>query len=205
MRGFLLGLSSGAVCLTVCAPILVPYLLAEAKAVRSDFGSLGAFLAGRLVGYIGFAVLAWSVGALLHRAVSSFALLVSLVYVLLGAIMVLYGLIRPRSTCAAAGAGRLLRSRVFAKPPLFPALLGLLTGLNLCPPFLLAFTEAANSRSLSGSVLFFLAFFFGTSLLFLPFPMLGALRRFPSVQAVGRLASIVVGAIYCVMGLNMIR
>ena len=42
---------------------------------------------------------------------------------------------------------------------------GFVTGLSFCPPFLLAFTGAADAGNLGGSLLFFLAFFLGTSIL----------------------------------------
>jgi len=209
MRGFLLGLSSSAVCLSACAPVLVPFLLGEARAVKADFLALGAFLSGRLVGYLAFAILAWSVGALLHPEPATFARLIAIAYVLLGALMVLYGALRPKVWCASSAARWIGRWGPSAKamtwPPLMPAILGLLTGLNLCPPFLLAFTEAASARNIYGSLLFFFSFFLGTSLLFVPFPILGVLRKYPAMQIVGRLTAVVVGIIYCSIGAGMLR
>jgi len=205
MRAFLLGLGSGGVCLASCAPFLVPTLLGEARRVRADFGLLGLFLAGRLAGYLGFAVLAWRAGALLRPGARGASLLVAGAYVALGTLMVAYGLTRPRPACAAASVGRLRRWPLLARPPALPLVAGLLTGLNLCPPFLLAFTEAAARHSLAGSLRFFAAFFAGTSVLFVPFPVLGLLRAQPAVQTVGRLSAVVVGVLYCGMGLGMLR
>jgi len=204
MRGFILGLTSGAFCLTACAPILVPYLLGEGKKIRADLGILCAFLVGRLIGYLAFGAVAWSAGALLHPVMSRFAMLIGATYLLLGVLMVVYGITKPRTLCAASVAGRVFRWRALAQPPFLPAILGLLTGLNLCPPFLIAFTEAANGRTLAGSLLFFLAFFLGTSVFFVPFPVFGALRRYPAVQTVGRMTAVIVGVIYCGLGLRMI-
>jgi hypothetical protein len=59
--GFLLGLVNGGVCLSYCAPVLVPYLLGEGDTVRRSVASVGGFLGGRLVGYLTFAVLAGTV------------------------------------------------------------------------------------------------------------------------------------------------
>src|SRR4030042_1680787 len=67
--------------------------------------------------------------------------------------------------------------------------LGFLTGLNLCPPFLLAFTEAAKTGVLWRSVLFFAAFFVGTSVYILPLAILGLGRRVEALQYIGRLAA----------------
>ncbi|MCX5645541.1 MAG: hypothetical protein NTZ17_12835 [Phycisphaerae bacterium] len=57
-EGFLLGIASGGVCLAYCAPVLVPYLLSEGNTLRRSVISVGGFLAGRLIGYLVFAVLA---------------------------------------------------------------------------------------------------------------------------------------------------
>ena len=205
MRGLLLGLSSGTVCLASCAPVLIPCLLGESRRVRADFVLLGIFLAGRLAGYLAFAVLAWSVGALLRPQPRTFALLIAASYIVLGALMVVFGLDRPPAACPVPAAGRLRRWQALVRPPLLPAVLGLVTGLNVCPPFLLAFAEAAAARTLGASLLFFLAFFLGTSVFFLPFPALGAFRASAALRTVGRLTAVVVGVLYCGMGLGMLR
>jgi sulfite exporter TauE/SafE len=200
MHGFLLGLANGTTCLAVCAPVLVPYLMGEAKTGVADVAVLLTFLGGRLAGYLAFAVLAWSVGALAQPRAASFPLLIALAWLVLGALMVWYGLTRPRAICAGSAAGRLGRWKPLAGSPLLPAAMGFLTGLNVCPPFLLAFTEAAAAPGLAGSLLFFLAFFLGTSVFFLPFPFLGGLRRHAALQTVGRLAAVLVGVFYFWMG-----
>lgn len=58
MKGFLLGLANGTSCLTLCAPVLVPYLLNEGDNVRRSLVTLGKFLTGRLLGYLVFGLLA---------------------------------------------------------------------------------------------------------------------------------------------------
>lgn len=200
MRGFLLGIANGTTCLAVCAPVLVPYLMGEARAAAADFRVLLVFLGGRLAGYLSFALLAWAVGALAQPRAASFGLLIALAYVVLGGLMVYYGLARPRIPCAGSAAARISRWSALAGSPLLPAVMGLLTGLNVCPPFLLAFTEAAAARTLAGSLLFFLTFFLGTSVFFVPLPLVGGLRRYPAVRTVGRLAAVLVGVYYFWMG-----
>ncbi len=208
--GLLLGLVGGSFCLTACAPVLVPAILAEGRSARSNVPLLAAFLSGRFVGYVGFAAAAWSAGllvrqgALLQRDPAGIAALEGAAYLALGIAMALYGIVAPRTICAGALAGRVSRGRTLARPPLLPAILGLLTGLSPCPPLLAAVVEAAGSKSLLHAVLFFVAFFIGTSLLFVPFPALGVLRRYPAVRTVGRLTSVVVGLIYCYIGIGVL-
>ena len=97
-EGFLLGIANGGVCLAYCAPVLVPYLLGEGKSVRSSAISVGGFLAGRLIGYLAFAVVAWLthfaiVGRLPHQEV-----VVGMVTIALALLLIVYGFAgRPRS------------------------------------------------------------------------------------------------------------
>ena len=58
MQAFLLGLSYGAVCVAYCAPVLVPYLLGEGNRTWRNYAVLLRFLAGRLLGYLLFGIMA---------------------------------------------------------------------------------------------------------------------------------------------------
>jgi hypothetical protein len=82
--------------------------------------------------------------------------------------------------------------------------MGLLTGLNLCPPFLLAFAAAGENPTLTHSLLFFLSFFLGTTLFFLPIPLLGACKCIPSLKIIGKLAAVVMSIYYFYTGMLMI-
>ena len=82
--------------------------------------------------------------------------------------------------------------------------MGLLAGLKLCPPMLLAFTDAASSGTLGGSLLLFLTFFLGTSLYFLPISLLGALTRLSDLRIVGRFAAVIVALYYLYSGILLV-
>lgn len=49
-------------------------------------------------------------------------------------------------------------------------ILGFLTGINVCPPFILAFSDAAFFTDIFSSILYFIAFFIGTAIYFMPIP-----------------------------------
>jgi sulfite exporter TauE/SafE len=85
-----------------------------------------------------------------------------------------------------------------------PAALGFLTGLNLCPPFLLAFSNAVAAQKLGGSILFFISFFIGTLVYFIPLPFLGLLSRNEVLGKVGKMAAVIVGAYYGYTGIIMV-
>jgi len=204
-RGALLGLTNGTICLAACVPVLLPYLVGEGERLKRNALVLAGFLGGRLVGYLAFGLLAWLFGLALPAALPGRLRWAGAIYLVLGLLLAAYGFRPPRTELcllpAAEGPARRLAER---RPALLPPLLGLLTGLNLCPPFLLAFTEAVATGTLAGSLLFFLAFYATTSLFFVPLPFLGALGRYPAIRTVGRLAAGVVGVYYVYLGVSMV-
>ena len=51
-EGFILGLSTGAVCVAYFGPVLLPFILGEGTSVVRNAKSVGLFLGGRLAAYI---------------------------------------------------------------------------------------------------------------------------------------------------------
>jgi sulfite exporter TauE/SafE len=205
MEAFLLGFSSGTVCLAYCAPVLVPFLLGEGQGVLRNALLLAEFLLGRLTGYLIFAVFAWAVGLMLLPALAWRQVIFGVAYVLLSILLVLYGFFNLRNWCAGERAPRFLNRLTNKWPARLPITLGLLTGFNLCPPFLLALTRAANSIGILGSVRFFVFFFLGTAIYFLPMPFLGAFHSFRVLRTVGRLACGIMGIYYFYLGIVMLN
>lgn len=206
-RGFealLLGLSVGLVCVASCGAVLVPWLVAEQRAVLSTAWLLAQVLAGRLAGYLLFATIAWAAGAVLVPGEARTRVLVyGLVYVALAGMLVRYAFAGKRghdaATAAAPNARLLGLRRRIAR--LGPAALGFLTGVTLCPPFVVASIRAAQLRSLPASLAFFTVFFLGTSVWFLPFVAAGLARRTAEARTVGRVAMVIVAAYYGYVGL----
>jgi len=205
MEAFLLGFSSGTVCLAYCAPVLVPFLLGEGQGIRRNALLLAEFLLGRLTGYLIFAVFAWAVGLVLFPTLAWRQVIFGVAYVLLSVLLVLYGFFNLKNWCAGERAPHFLNRLTNKWPVRLPLTLGLLTGFNLCPPFLLALTRAANSIGILGSVRFFVFFFLGTAIYFLPMPFLGAFRSFRILRTVGRLACGIMGIYYFYLGIVMLH
>ena len=204
LQGFLLGLSTGATCLAYCAPVLVPYLLGEAKSIRQTAWTLSRFMLGRLLGYLVFAVIAWLAGSWLGLLTERRETLMGPIYILLAALLLWYGMLQPVAPCAGSAlhgrAARLAQKR----PALLPLLMGFFTGLKLCPPFLLAFAAAGEISTLEHSLLFFLSFFAGTALFFLPTPLLGACKNIAPLKNIGRLAAAVMSVYYFYIGILLV-
>lgn len=201
LEAFALGLASGTACLVYCAPVLVPYLLGEGKDIRRNVLLLAQFLLGRLAGYVLFALLAWGVGLQVAPGTQWREVGFGLTYVVLAVFLVVYGFTNAGAWCAGPRAPRFLQGLASRWPAVLPVVLGFLTGVNLCPPFLLALTRAAGSSSALQSVYFFIFFFLGTLVYFLPMPLVGAFRFFGAMRTIGRLASGIIGIYYFYVGL----
>jgi hypothetical protein len=160
---------------------------------------LAQFLTGRLAGYLGFACLAWLLGLSLNLQPRSRALVYGLADLGLAIFLAGYAWTmraQPAAPCGQpcpAARARLLahRYRSFA-----PVILGFVSGLTLCPPFVAAGVRAAESGGLAHSLFFFLCFFFGTSIWFAPSVGLGLLRRFAAVGVVARLTLFLLAGYY---------
>jgi sulfite exporter TauE/SafE len=199
MQGLILGLANGTTCLAYCAPVLIPFFLGEGKRTRQNLSLLGQFLGGRLAGYLLFAVLAWVVSRWIVANTFYRGIIFGLTYILLSIFLGVYGLIKVPTPCVGSVKG--IKSALGHWQSFLPVTLGFLTGLNLCPPFLLAFANAAATRSLLSSLVFFGAFFLGTSLYLIPLSLLGGISRFHSLQTVGKLASVIMAVYYFYVGI----
>jgi hypothetical protein len=224
MDGFLLGLANGITCVASCAPVMIPLFLGEGRRVKQNGWLLAQFLLGRLVGYLLFGALAWITGRLIFQGVGPSGVVLGGVSLLMGGLLLLYGLgefihlpfASLQANLATAQGNspsplvshfscpvppRQVRQWLRFAPALFPLALGFLTGLNLCLPFIVAFTGAAGQASLLGSLLFFAAFFVGTAIFFLPFPFVGAFQRVQGLRTIGKFAAIFVALYYLYTGL----
>jgi sulfite exporter TauE/SafE len=203
IEGFLLGIANGGSCLTACAPVFLPYLVSEGHTVRRNIPPVLYFLAGRLAGYLMFAVFAWEAGKWI-RSEPRGGLVFGAVYAVLACILVVYGFSPPDNACAARGIKGKLLALVSRRPLILPVLMGLLTGLTLCPPFIAALAGATSQASLFSTLLYFSSFFIATSLYMAPFPFAGFLARFAALRIVGRMAAGVMGCYLFYQSLIMI-
>ena len=198
-----LGFGSGPVCLASCGPVLLPWLGAEPRELRSTSWLLSLFLGGRLAGYLAFAVVAWVAGLALPLDARTRTLVFSLANFGLAALLGVSACL-PHRLCAMApkepkprlyqiGAGDRHR------PPA-AVTLGFLTGLNLCPPFVAAGVRAAATHSIAGALAFFTLFFVGTAVWFLPSLAVSPLRRIRAVPTVARITMAALAIYYAYLG-----
>jgi len=202
-EAFALGLGSGPICVASCGPVLLPWLGAEPRDLRGTGRSLAIFLAGRLAGYQGFAVVAWVAGLTLPLDLRSRTLVFGLANFGLAALLA-FSACFTRRRCAQPPDNpptRLYQIGAANRFRLPAALtLGFLTGLNLCPPFVAAGVRAAAAHSLPGALAFFALFFAGTCVWFLPSLAVSSLRRFSAVPAVARMTMGALAIYYAYLG-----
>lgn len=204
VEGFLLGISSGTICLAHCGPVIVPFFLSEGENTRKNALSLTVFLLGRLAGYILFGVLAWSVGQILVSSPAYREIFFGVVYVILSLAMAFYGLFISKEMCAAKSLKGIINRVVTKNIWLVTAVLGFLTGISFCPPFLLAFSSSAYRSGLFQSVFFFFMFFLGTALYFIPLVFIGFLKSYSVLKIIGKMAAVVMAAYFFYRGVIMI-
>lgn len=201
--GVALGLALGPACALTCAPVLGATLAGEVGLGTRARGVVARFLAGRLLGYAVFGAAAggllggWLRGgagnAVVAASTNAAVLALGLALLVVGARYARGARVEP--LCPAKGLAR------FAGAPL---VLGLLTGVSPCPPFLLAAVEAVRAGSAINGLAHFLGFFAGSSAFLLPALLL--FPRSPRVRAaalrLGAAAAVLVGLFYALAGLR---
>jgi sulfite exporter TauE/SafE len=204
-EALLLGLASGPACLASCGPVLVPSLLAERAGARLNTRYLSVFLGTRFLGYLLFAAVAWELGALISIPIAPRMILIGVIHLLLAGVLLWYAY-SAGHTCAQSCSGSELVSIGVTGKRGVPgaAALGFLTGLSLCPPFVAAAVRAAELGSVAAALLFFAAFFVGTSVWFVPFVSLGCVARNEAVTTVARMAMVLIALYYAYLGLAML-
>jgi len=204
LDGFILGLSNGATCVAYCAPVLVPYLLGEGRSMLQNSVLTVQFLLGRLLGYLLFAVLAWGINRSILQGMNAPELLIGPAYVVFSLLLIYYGFFKTKTSCATTRMNGFRHKLMTIWPVSIPMIAGFVTGLSFCPPFLLAFTNAIGKTSLLQSLLFFFAFFLGTSIFFIPTPFVGIFRGFSALKIIGKMAAGLMGVYYFYSGIVML-
>ncbi|HSQ41229.1 MAG TPA: sulfite exporter TauE/SafE family protein [Fibrobacteraceae bacterium] len=196
IQALTLGLSTGLYCATACFPMLVASLFSrQDHRSRNIALGVGQFMLGRLVAYLIVGLIAGITGSLLGEYSKISNALVSTVYVVSGGLMLLYGIVEsfPHAKACAAMSVRFQSSS-------YLLVLGFLTGMNICPPFVLAFSAAADLGGVAKSVFFFFLFFLATSVYMLPFFFSGFAAKKLYVKKAARIISMLMGGYFLFLG-----
>lgn len=194
LQPILSGLSVGAFCLTSCFPFMGAVFGAETRSLSKNCLILLEFLAGRLLGYLCFGLIAGHLGERFDPKWLRLATDVS--FILLSLVLFLYlaGLVREKKGC---GTPPWLKTRS-------PVVMGFLTGINLCPPFLLSVTYVFAQHSALYGMAYFALFFLTSSIYFLPLVFVGLASRAQEFRKMARLSGFLVAAIFFIYGIYSI-
>jgi sulfite exporter TauE/SafE len=203
-EGILLGLSTGSICLAYCGPVLIPYLMGENRNIYTNVVYVSLFLSGRLFAYLIIGFIAGIAGTFFLQTSGFGTVIIGSSYIILSILLIGYGFYRFKQVCLGKSQTKLAFRYFKHMPYLIPLTGGILTGLNICPPLLLAVTKAAATENIAGSMLFFIMFFIGTSMYFIPLPFLGIFKRQNVLRIIGKFAAILAGLIYLYKGLFML-
>lgn len=187
-----LGLSTGAYCLFSCSPVLAPFFISQQAKQKIITKMVCLFLGGRLAGYLLFGLLAGLTGNWLNQELSTenLVLFKGCVSVVVGLLLIASGL---RLQFPHFSICKLFNRTVTSDKSAF--LFGILTGVNLCPPFIGAATRIMNKGGVLYGAGFFLIFFLTTSLYFLPYIGITALtKRKKELILIARFSMLIIGA-----------
>lgn len=188
--GFLAGLSTGIYCLGLCLPIFLPVLLSQKRNLGNSFSLILEFSAGRLSGYLAFGLIIGWLGQQIQS--QPIHLLASLINTWSGILLILYSLgTIDKKFC---------QFLPFTKIK-WAFLLGFLTGVNICPPFLASLSYVFNLRSAINSLLYFLFFFLGTSVYLAPSALLGVFTKINWLTKIARISGILAGIYFVAQNL----
>ncbi|HEY3383121.1 MAG TPA: sulfite exporter TauE/SafE family protein [Vicinamibacterales bacterium] len=198
----LLGFSSGLICTASCGAVLLPFLLSRDRGLGGTAALLAQFLIGRLVGYEFYATLVWGAVVAVPSGLRANALVFGTAHLVLALMLGWYAATAGRYYVSCGSARRRFSSLLVERAGwLGPTLLGLLSGVNLCGPFVAATVRAAETPGLLSSLIFFGLFFVGTTVWFLPFLGAAPLRRLQGAVPIARVAMAVVAVYYAYLGI----
>lgn len=182
----------GVFCLGLCLPIFLPILLSEKRTLKKSFLVVFEFSFGRLLGYLLFGLFFGWLGQTIK---SDFIhQIVGLGNLWTGILMIIYSLgMIDKKFC----------SLLPFKKIKWAILLGLLTGVNICPPFIASLTYVFNLRDALVSLFYFFMFFIGTSAYIVPSALLGVFTKSKWLQKLARVSGVLVGLFFVIK--NLVR
>jgi hypothetical protein len=168
--------------------------MAEMRGLRQIAIALGELALGRMLAYLSFGLAVGWAGIRLSGPWLDEAIGIAMIS--LSAVLLIF----------VAGASREMAHlglcKFCGRYSRFPVLFGFLTGINVCPPFLLAISSAAAMASLWGSMLLFGGFFLGTAIYLLLLIPIGFLGIYEQARITGRIALVISSAYFLALGVT---
>jgi sulfite exporter TauE/SafE len=162
VEGFLLGVSMGAYCITLCAPMLCPHIVAKCSGIKQGFKASLLFSFGRLVAYLLFGSLFGIVGLAFIQQSSIYSIVNIMSLFFIGILLLIYGSV----ISFGEGFARKIpfhSSRILAGIR-SSFILGFVIGIIPCFPLIAVLVRAFTEASLLFYMVLFATFWVGTSI-----------------------------------------
>ncbi|MGI6393853.1 MAG: sulfite exporter TauE/SafE family protein [bacterium] len=198
IEGIFLGLTLGSSCLVTCAPVFAPVILAKKGGITSGFRTIIFISAGRFVSYAVFGFFtgyfASKIGDFPQRTT-----VIAVSYLLIAAYLTYFALIQNRFE-----KGHCLASSKLMDTSSNPFIIGILTGISICPAFVAAIAKGLDSGGIIGGMIIFTGLFFGTTVYLLPLSFLSLFTKQKVFRYVGITASILVACWFVYEGVLLL-
>jgi len=184
-EGFLLGLTLGTTCLVTCAPVYGSLILSKENNVSTGVKTVFLISAGRFLSYALFGLLTGYAGSL----IGDFAereTMIAVSYLFVAAYLTYSALMQNRLEKKCCAPSRI--TKIAGNP----FLIGVLTGISICPAFVGAIARGIETGGMTGGAMLFTGFFFGTTVYLLPLSFLSYFTKKKVFRYVGMTASILV-------------
>ncbi|MGA2775778.1 MAG: sulfite exporter TauE/SafE family protein [Candidatus Omnitrophota bacterium] len=196
LEGLMLGLSAGIYCVGACLVFFMPYLLVEGKQkIFENLRKILSFMLGRLIAYIAFALI---IGFLGSSYQNIFTVRFSYICLIVASLLMLFYSLAHNfrdSRFCVPFINRFSLMRI-------PFFLGLFTGLNPCPPFLVGATRLWTLNSILGGVILFIAFFIGTSVYMIPLIFISYFNKSERIKQIGLMVALLSSLWFLFVGIS---
>lgn len=186
-----MGLATGTTCLATCAPIYIPYLIAEKRDTWQSFKVILQITVGRFISYAAFGAAFGFIGSQIPVGIRDVFTSVSYIFLSIFLLLTVFRIQKHKQNCAAKKWMKLTKN---------PFLLGIITGISFCPAFLIAISNAIEISGIAGGVSLFVAFFLGTSIFIIPFTLLGILSRVKLLRTIARVSAVLIAVFFIYKG-----
>ena len=186
----LAGLSVGAFCMSYCFPFLATFIASEERPAQRNLGLIFYFMLGRFLGYAAFGAVFGFLGEQLKSPFLTLITDISLILVSMVMILHITGLLKQKDNLC-------LASKLHNRNAI---VMGFLMGINICPPFILSLTYVVSLNDVLKSVLYFVIFFFASSIYFLPMVFVGMLAKIKELQKTAQISGILAACVFIIYG-----
>ncbi|MEO0130275.1 MAG: sulfite exporter TauE/SafE family protein [candidate division WOR-3 bacterium] len=196
IKPILLGLANGYFCFGYCFPVVFPYFL-SIENLKKSIKLIFYFLLGRLIGYLLFGLLFSLLGKSLFSLPTFQNFLIPLLYIFISFLLISYGIVFSFPHISFC---QILKREFHSNFYLF--FIGLIMGINLCPPFLLSLINVIEMAEVIKGILFFLLFFLATSIYFFPLIFFSYLTRYKIMKIISQVSAIFAGGYFLFKGIK---